>query len=153
MANRDYKMIKRTMGDFSANLGGSSELTSVDKLPKTGDVNTLYKLPNGDIYSFYREVEKIPVYKNLEVGKDYKFIIDEKVINTYEFIYAMGSLLETTGSFDVDYEEPIEDSVVTRFEILLTEGSAEVKITCNDLTKFVRYVGEESSLSVILGEA
>lgn len=74
MANRDFKKIERIMKDFSQNIGdsgsGSGGMAMVNTLPEVGREDTLYKLPNGNVYSWSRVVDKelIPVYKPVKVG-------------------------------------------------------------------------------------
>ena len=74
MANRDFRKIERIMKDFSQNIGGSGTgsggMAMVSTLPETGREDTLYKLPNGNVYSWSRVVEKelVPVYKPINVN-------------------------------------------------------------------------------------
>jgi len=73
MANRDFRKIERIMKDFSQNIGGSGSgggMAMVNTLPEVGREDTLYKLPNGNVYSWSRVVEKelVPVYKPVKVG-------------------------------------------------------------------------------------
>lgn len=63
----------KNVTDWPNNGGGG--LTPVDKLPEKGNVNSLYKLSNGEIYSWlHKETQKeVVVYEEMEVGKSYKF--------------------------------------------------------------------------------
>ena len=86
MANRDAKLIERTLKDFSLGaMSGGGGVTPVDKLPEKGNVGTLYKTPDGNIYSwFHEETQKeVEVPPTLEVGKTYE--LKEKIlIKTFE---------------------------------------------------------------------
>ena len=75
MANRDAKLIERTLKDFSLGaMSGGGGLAPVDKLPDKGNVGTLYKTPDGNIYSWFHEEtqEEVNVPPTLEVGKTYE---------------------------------------------------------------------------------
>ena len=78
MANRDAKLIERTLKDFSLGaMSGGGGVTPVDKLPEKGNVGTLYKTPDGNIYSWFHEETTKEVATEdsptaLEDGKTYQ---------------------------------------------------------------------------------
>lgn len=86
MANRDAKKIERTLKDFSLGaLSGGEGLTPVNALPEKGNVGTLYKTPDGNIYSwFHEETQKeVEVPPTLKVGKTYQ-LKEQILIKTFE---------------------------------------------------------------------
>ena len=105
MANRDFNKIERTIKDFSQNIGGSgSGMKTVKSLPKKGDLGTLYKMPNGDIYSWFHaeETEAVTVYDNLEVGKTYYY---NDTIEKSLFLEKMGTEPEDFFYVNIPDEE------------------------------------------------
>ncbi len=79
MANRDAKKIERTLKDFSlgAMSGGAGGLTPIEKLPDTGDVKALYKLPDGSIWSWYSTIKEETIEEHVELGKKYQFLFSD----------------------------------------------------------------------------
>lgn len=54
--------------------GGSGRgLDPVNELPKTGDVNSLYKLPDGSIWSWHSTMKEETIEEHVELGKQYQF--------------------------------------------------------------------------------
>lgn len=54
--------------------GGSGRgLAPVNELPKIGDVKSLYKLPDGSIWSWHSTTKKETIEEHVELGKQYQF--------------------------------------------------------------------------------
>jgi hypothetical protein len=54
--------------------GGSGRgLDPVNELPKVGDVKSLYKLPDGSIWSWHSTTKKETIEEHVELGKQYQF--------------------------------------------------------------------------------
>lgn len=76
MANRNAKLIERTLKDFSQGImsgGTGGGLTPTEKLPDTGDVKALYKLPDGSIWSWYSTTKEETIEEHVELGEKYQF--------------------------------------------------------------------------------
>lgn len=64
-------VIKETADNYHG--GGGGGLSPVDELPETGDVKSLYKLPDGSIWSWYSATKEETIEEHVELGKQYHF--------------------------------------------------------------------------------
>ena len=64
-------VIKETADNYHG--GGGGGLDPVDELPETGDVKSLYKLPDGSIWSWYSTMKEETIEEHVELGKQYQF--------------------------------------------------------------------------------
>ena len=64
-------VIKETANNYHG--GGGGGLDPVDELPETGDVKSLYKLPDGSIWSWYSTIKEETIEEHVELGKQYQF--------------------------------------------------------------------------------
>lgn len=81
MANRDAKLIKRIIQDFSLNAGegGNGEPIEVTTLPEVGDPNAVYKTSDNK-YWICTNTTETTVVSDLKVGNSYT--LKEEVINS-----------------------------------------------------------------------
>ncbi len=100
MANRDAKKIERTLKDFSlgAMSGGGAGLSPVSVLPEKGNVGALYKLPNGEIWSWYHEERQEEVeVPDFSVGGTYQM---QAEIDLEDLKKLTSKLLIPIGEYD-----------------------------------------------------
>lgn len=71
MTNNEIKLDKKAT-DYLKGKFSKGGVQLVDTLPEVGNENTLYKTPDGKIWSYTTTVEE-KVISDLEVGKSYKF--------------------------------------------------------------------------------
>ena len=121
MANRDAKLIERTLKDFSLGaMSGGGGLAPVDKLPEKGNVGTLYKLPNGEIWSWYHEErqEEVEVPPTLEVGKTYE-LKEEMTFRNYKLGYAnlVGKFMGEVERQDINFQFDSETLFTTNGDL------------------------------------
>ena len=64
-------VIKETADNYHG--GGGGGLNPVNELPETGDVKSLYKLPDGSVWSWYSTTKEETIEEHVELGKKYQF--------------------------------------------------------------------------------
>lgn len=64
-------VIKETADNYHG--GGGGGLNPVNELPETGDVKSLYKLPDGSVWSWYSKTKEETIEEHVELGKQYQF--------------------------------------------------------------------------------
>ena len=105
MANRDAKLIKRIIQDFSLNAGegGNGEPIEVATLPEVGDSNAVYKTQDGKLWICTNTTETKTV-SDLKVGNSY--MLNEFVLNKdlNACTYKLASV-ENPGEIFFDEEE------------------------------------------------
>lgn len=102
MANRNAKLIKRIIQDFSLNVGGNGEPIEVATLPESGDPNAVYKTSDNKYWICTNTTETKTV-SDLKVGQSYKMkeIITNKSLE--ECLHKF-STVDYSGTFDLDEE-------------------------------------------------
>ena len=114
-------VIKETADNYHGG-GGGGGLDPVDELPETGDVKSLYKLPDGSIWSWYSKIKEETIEEHVELGKQYQFkfsgidktkikdfleVVKSKVVE----LYNQGSLPETMNDDFGPYNFLVEDNL------------------------------------------
>lgn len=115
-------VIKETADNYHGGGGSRGGLDPVDELPEIGDVKSLYKLPDGSIWSWYSTMKEETIEEHVELGKQYQFkfngidktklkdfleVVKAKVVE----LYNQGSLPETmVGDFGT-YDFLVEDNL------------------------------------------
>ena len=118
MANRDFKKIKRVMKDFSQNLSGGSSgggMILVTELPEVGKEDTLYKTPDGKIWSCINTTEEKEIL-DLEVGKSFK--LKDKILAGDIFNFDK-EFQSTSTAFVIE-----ADSETSKFKVLVINKSS-----------------------------
>ena len=139
-------VIKETADNYHGG-GGSGGLDPVDELPETGDVKSLYKLPDGSIWSWYSTIKEETIEEHVELGKQYQFkfngidktkikdfleVINAKVVE----LYNQGTLPDTMDDFGT-WRLLVEDG----FDPDIYEFPVPVSLTFED--------GENSNESIL----
>lgn len=111
-------VIKETADNYHG--GGGGGLDPVDELPETGDVKSLYKLPDGSIWSWYSTMKEETIEEHVELGKQYQFKFSDidktKLKDFLEVVkakvtelYNQGALPETMNEDFGWYDLLVED--------------------------------------------
>lgn len=130
-------VIKETADNYHG--GGGGGLDPVDELPETGDVKSLYKLPDGSIWSWYSTMKEETIEEHVELGKQYQFKFSDidktKIKDFLEVVkakvtelYNQGTL---PGTMDKDfgwYQLLVEDG----FDPTTYEFSVPASLTFED---------------------
>lgn len=114
--------------EWPDNVSGSG-IELVNTLPTTGNVNKLYKLPNGDIYSWFHEEtsNQVPVYKEIEVNDIVSVKQEDIPTESYQ------------GTYNADFDFTL-DNFVDTVPVLRTfrkrysdeDGSMEITFDFDD---------------------
>ena len=113
-------VIKETADNYHG--GGGGGLDPVDELPETGDVKSLYKLPDGSIWSWYSTMKEETIEEHVELGKQYQFKFSDidktKIKDFLEVVkakvtelYNQGTLPESMDRDFNNYELFVEDGL------------------------------------------
>ena len=113
-------VIKETADNYHG--GGGGGLNPVNELPETGDVKSLYKLPDGSVWSWYSTTKQETIEEHVELGKQYQLkfsdidktkikdfleVVKAKVVE----LYNQGTLPENMANDFNNYELLVEDGL------------------------------------------
>ena len=112
-------VIKETADNYH---GGGGGLNPVNELPETGDVKSLYKLPDGSVWSWYSKTKQETIEEHVELGKQYQLkfrdidktkikdfleVVKAKVVE----LYSQGTLPENMNRDFGFYKLLVEDGL------------------------------------------
>jgi len=114
----------KAVQEWPNNVSGGGGIKLVNTLPEVGEVDALYKLPNGDIYSY--DVRQIPVYKTPEVNDI--VTIRKENFNWTDYLTNLqqGVLIVLTNS-----GEDLSQTLLWRLEFPIEEGASSINLYFN----------------------